>query len=189
MNSRRVEDVMVPLSEYALVSEKATLAEAVAALDESQKHVGPDRQPHRAVLVVDGHNRIVGKIGQLALLKALEPRYQHIDEDDTLARAGVSHQQLSSLREHSQFFQDNLNDLCEQAARKNVRVVMHKADEAIDAGATLGEAMHRLIVARVLSLLVTRKGQVIGVLRLSDLADEAMKIIRAAANPSAADQE
>lgn len=189
MNNRRVEDLMVPLSEYAVVSGKATLAQAVAALDASQKHVGPDRQPHRAVLVVDDNNRIIGKIGQLALLKALEPRYHAVDEDDTLARAGVSHQQLSSLREHSQFFQDNLNDLCEQAALKNVQVVMHKAEEAIDARATLGEAMHRLIVAQVLSLLVTRGGQVIGVLRLSDLADEAMKIIRAAAKSSAAGQE
>lgn len=189
MNMKRVRDLMVPLSEYAVVSREATLAEAVDALDASQKNVGPDRQPHRAVLVVDSNQRIVGKIGQWALLKALEPRYQDLSDDDTLARAGVSHQQLSSLLEHAKFFQDNLGDLCEQAAMQKVAVIMHPVAEAIEAEASLGEAMHRLIVAQALSLLVTHKGQVIGVLRLSDLADEAMKIIRTAAHSDPAGQE
>lgn len=180
---------MVPLSEYAVVSRTATLAEAVRALDASQRHVGPDRQPHRAVLVIDESGRVVGKIGQWALLKALEPRYQQLRNDDTLARAGVSHQQLTSVLEHAKFFQNNLNDLCEQAASELVTNIMNPATEAIDAEASLGEAMHRLIIAQALSLLVTRSHEVIGVLRLSDLADEAMKIIRTAARPAPDDQE
>jgi CBS domain-containing protein len=180
---------MVPLSEYAVVPMSANLADAVRALDASQRHVGPDRQPHRAVLVVDDRGRVIGKIGQWALLKALEPRYQHLRDDDTLARAGVSHQQLSSLLEHAKFFQSNLDDLCQQAASVNVTLIMNQVAEAVDADTSLGEAMHRLIVAQALSLLVTGKQEVIGVLRLSDLADEAMKIIRASAKSSGGEQE
>lgn len=53
MNAKTVKDLMVPLDNYAVVPEDATLLDAIAALEKSQKNLPTGRQPHRAVLVVD----------------------------------------------------------------------------------------------------------------------------------------
>ena len=46
-----VRDVMLPLDEYAVVSEDDTLFDAFLALEKAQKKRPPGRQKHRAVLV------------------------------------------------------------------------------------------------------------------------------------------
>ena len=53
MKTKTVNDLMVPLSEYATVSKNATLSEAVAALKASQKG-NDNKYPHRAILIFDG---------------------------------------------------------------------------------------------------------------------------------------
>ena len=179
MTGKKVSEVMIPLSEYAVVSDSATLGEAIAALDEAQKSVR-GRQPHRAVLVIDRAGTVVGKIGHWGLLKALEPQYSDLAAQEELARAGVSTQQISSMLAHSTFFQDSLEDLCARAAGLPVRRVMNPVAASIHGEATLGEAMHKMVLAQTLSLLVTRAGKVIGVLRLSDLVEEALAMIRLA---------
>ena len=49
MKSKQVKDIMVPLSEYATVSEDATLKEAVKALKKSQMDFDQARYRHRAI--------------------------------------------------------------------------------------------------------------------------------------------
>ena len=44
---------MVPLSEYATVSEDATLFEAVSELEKAQEEFDHTRYRHRAILVMD----------------------------------------------------------------------------------------------------------------------------------------
>ena len=53
METKTVKDLMLPLEEYAVVHEDATLREAMMALDQAQNRVHAGRQPHRAVLVAD----------------------------------------------------------------------------------------------------------------------------------------
>ncbi len=59
MKSYSVKDLMVPLSEYATVSEDATLYEAVLSLERAQENFEDKhtRYRHRAILVLDqeGH--------------------------------------------------------------------------------------------------------------------------------------
>ena len=61
---------MVPLSDYATVSEEATLYEAVIALEKAQATFDQSRYRHRALLVYNNQNQIVGKISQLDILMA-----------------------------------------------------------------------------------------------------------------------
>ena len=55
MKSYIVKDLMVPLSEYATVSEDATLYEAVLSLEKAQENFEDKhtRYRHRAILVLD----------------------------------------------------------------------------------------------------------------------------------------
>ena len=172
MQNKRVKDLMVPLEGYAVVSEDKTLLDAVMALDEAIKKLPPGRQKHRAVLVLDKNKKVVGKIGHLAFLKALEPKYNVLGDLPALARVGVSQEFIESMMQNYHFFQDNLTDLCRRAGSLKARDVMHPVSESIDESATIAEGVHKLVMHQSLSILVTRKGDVVGVLRISDLFEE-----------------
>ena len=75
-----IKDLMVPLDEYATVSKEATLYDAVLALEKAQEELDRTRYHylHRAVLVLDEGGKVVGKVSQLDILSALEPKYQQM---------------------------------------------------------------------------------------------------------------
>ena len=78
MKTMIVKNLIVPLSEYAIVSEEATLYEAVLALEKAQAKFDQNRYRHRAILVYDEKKHIAGKISQLDILRALEPKYKQM---------------------------------------------------------------------------------------------------------------
>jgi hypothetical protein len=73
-----MKDLMVPLSEYATVTEDATLYEAVLALEAAQENFEDKhtRYCHRAILILDKDGHVIGKLSQLDVLRALEPKYR-----------------------------------------------------------------------------------------------------------------
>ena len=70
-----VADIMVPLEEYAVVDEDATVVDALRALQSSQEKLEVGRAPHRAILVRDRNGVIVGKLHHFAFLRALVERF------------------------------------------------------------------------------------------------------------------
>lgn len=172
---KQVKDLMLPLKEYAVVDEDATLHDAVVALDLAQPE---NRQPHRAVLAVDKQGKVVGKLGHLAFLKALEPGYNDLGDLGILARAGVSPSFIDSMMHNLNVWHEDLPTLYNRAREIRVKDVMHPVKESVEEDAPLSEGIHKLILWQTLSLLVTRKGEVTGVLRLSDVYDEIAGYIR-----------
>jgi CBS domain-containing protein len=169
MPQRTVRDLMVPLEEYAVVDPGASLLEAVLALDRAQGTLPPGRQPHRAVLVAGPDGKVVGKLGHLAFLKALEPRYDAMGDLATLSRVGLSSDFITSMIGHMELWKDDFEDICRRARQTRIGDVMRPVTESISENATLREALHNIIVRQSLSLLVTRDTEVVGILRLSDL--------------------
>jgi predicted transcriptional regulator len=172
MDEKRVKDLMVPLDRYGLVSKDATLFEAVQVLQEAQKRRDRRSQPFRAVLIVDENKKIIGKLGELAFLKALEPKHNVLGDVSKLSSAGVSEQIISTVMSHYQFFQDKLSNLCYRARDIRVRDVMHPITESIDENALLCEAITKIIMWDTLSVLVSAKGEIVGLLRISDICQE-----------------
>jgi len=172
MNEKRVKDLMVPLDRYGLVSQDATLFEAIQVLQEAQKKRDRRRQPFRAVLIIDENKKVVGKLGELAFLKALEPKRNVLGDISKLSSAGVSEQVINTVLSHYQFFQDKLSNLCFQARDIKVKDVMHPITESIDENAPLCEAISKIIMWNTLSVLVTRKNEIAGLLRISDICQE-----------------
>lgn len=179
METKLVKDVMLSLRDYGMVADDATLLDAVIALDNAQPPAGSGRQPHRAVLVTDQNGKVIGKLGHLAFLKALEPKYHELGDIAILARAGISSTFVESMKENLQIWQDSLPDLCKRARKIKVRDVMHPVTESIDESASLTEAIHKLIMWQTLSLLVKREGEIVGILRLSDVYDEIATYMKA----------
>jgi predicted transcriptional regulator len=172
VEKKHVKDLMVPLELYPTVTEDNTLLDTVMKFEEVQRRRDRTRQPYRAVLVVDKSGRVVGKLGQLGFLKALEPQRNILGDMGKLTVAGVSSEFISSMMNHYRFFQDSLSDLCLRARHIKVKDVMQPVTDSIDENATMGEAIYRIVTLQSLSLLVTRGEEIVGLLRLSDLCQE-----------------
>ncbi len=176
METIKVKDLMVPLEEYATVSVEATLFDAVIALEEAQEELDRSRYHylHRAVLVYDEQDNIVGKVSQLCVLQALEPRYKEMGEPSSLSRAGFSNGFLRDMLRQYSLWDKPMADICRKGARIKVKDFMHRPSEGefVDEEASLEEAIHLLLMGRHNSLLVTRSGNIIGILRQTDVFHE-----------------
>lgn len=182
MHTKVVKDIMVPLNEYGIVNEDEKLLNAILVFDRALKKRNRRRQPHRAVLVVDKKGKVVGKLGQLAFLKALEPQHNILTDMSKLSSAGVSEQFIASVTKHYQFFQEDLRGLCARARDIKVKDVMHPVTEHIDENASLGEAIYKVVTWETLSVLVTSGEEIVGILRLSDLCQEVAEYMKSIDN-------
>jgi CBS domain-containing protein len=173
VKSYSVKELMVPLSEYATVIEDATLYDAVLALEEAQENFEDKhtRYRHRAILMLDKNGKVVGKLSQLDVLRALEPKYQDMIEGKESHRLGISTQLMQSVLEDYNLFANPLDDICRKAGEQPVKKFMHTPTEGeyVSEDATLEVAIHQLILGHHQSLLVTRDEKIVGILRLTDV--------------------
>lgn len=173
-----IKDVMIPLSEYATIDAEATIRDAVMELDRAQLGLDHDRHHHRAVLALDSRGKVVGKLSHWAVLKALEPNPLPREEVERLEQAGLTEDQIETIRSNTVRHQESLTQMCRKAAHVRVREAMVPVGESIDEEAPLVDAVRLLVDAHIQSLLVTRAGKASGVLRLSDVFEEISDRIR-----------
>ncbi len=173
MKSYSVNDLMVPLSEYATVPEDATLYEAVLSLEEAQekfedKHT---RYRHRAILILDKDDKVVGRLGQLDVLRALEPKYRNMIQGEGTHRFGFTKQFMKSMLEDYHLFANPLDDICRKAGEQSVKKFMTTSTEGeyVSEDASLDVAIHQFIMGHHQSLLVIRDEKIVGILRLTDV--------------------
>ncbi|MDX2452071.1 CBS domain-containing protein [Desulfosarcina sp.] len=177
MKSYTVKNLMVPLSEYATVSEAATLLDAVKALKEAQAAFNQKRYRHRAILVIDKNNHIVGKLSQHDVIEALEPNYKEMRNSapsGSIHRLGFSDGFVKSTIEQYHLWEKALENLCGKAIHQKVIKLMYAPGkgEFVNERASMDEAIHRLIIGRHHSLLVTADHdvrEIVGLLRLTDV--------------------
>ena len=139
---------MVPLEEYATVPQEATLREAILALEKAQMTLDPSRHKHRAILVLDESGKVVSKITMKNILIALEPNYGKVEGTGVLERSGFSPDLIRAMLENNALWAEPLQFFRERAAKLKVGdfIQAPSEDEYIDENATLGEAIHQLIV-------------------------------------------
>jgi CBS domain-containing protein len=166
-----VKDLMVPLSEYATVMEGATLLEAVLALEKAQEEYDHTKYRHRGILVLDNNKRVIGKVGQLDVLCALEPQTEDLEDIKSLSQFGFSKKYIWNLRAQRQAQKGSLDEFCANTAQIKVEEIMQRPSEGeiIGLDETLDTAVQQLSRGRHLSLLVTDKDEIVGILRMSDV--------------------
>ena len=171
MKSYIAKELMVPLAEYATVYDDATLYQAVLALEKAQGDFDHTRYRHRAVLVLDKENKVIGKLSQLDVLKALEPKYNGMLKGEGMQRFGFTKSFMTSLLKDYHLFERPMKDICQKAGRQNVKIFMYTPSEREFVGAdeTLDKAIHQLVLGHHQSLLVVERSEIIGVLRLTDV--------------------
>jgi CBS domain-containing protein len=162
---------MVPLQEYATVPLDATLYDAILALEKAQTAFDPKKHKHRAILVLDTNGKVVGKVAIFDILIALEPKYGQLEAEGVLARSGYSPEFINSMLKNNALWTEPLEFICNRAPNLNVSDFMEVLSEGIfiDQRATLGDAIHQIVVQKHHSLIVTSGDEVVGILRLTDV--------------------
>jgi CBS domain-containing protein len=180
MKSRKVKDLMVPLDEYATVSEDSSLYEAVVALEQAQERFKKTRYTHRAILVYDKNKKVVGKLSQLDVIKGLEAGYKRL-ELRGISHTGFSPEFIRSLIKQGDLWSKPLDEICRKAADIKVRDIMYTPTEGeyVREDATLDEAIHQLVMGKHQSLLVTSQNKIVGILRLTDIFTEVCELMKA----------
>lgn len=184
MKNYLVKDLMVPISEYATVSEGATLFEAVLALEKAQENFQQSRYSHRAVLVLDKNKRVIGKLSQLDFLCALEPRDANLDQIRKFKQFGFTRNAVALQQEEYLKTSPPIQDLYSKAAKLKVTDYMHRPSEGeyVDENASLDVALHHLTAGSNLSLLVTRGEDMVGVLRMADVFGAVFHVMKESEN-------
>jgi CBS domain containing-hemolysin-like protein len=163
---------MVPREDYAAVDQNATLSEAVVALEKAQEKRHHSKYRHRAVLVKNEKDRIVGKLSMWDVLRALDYQPEESKDFQHSKQYGFDSKFIQSTREKYDRWSRPLDDLCLKAAKIVVKNIMYtpKLGEYVMLETSLDEAVHQLVTGRHQSLLViNEERRVVGVLRLADV--------------------
>lgn len=169
MPIKTVKELMIPLSEYAVVPENASLYEAVKALNKAQSLLKPSRQSARAVLVANDKNQIIGQIEQVDFLKALEPKYAMLGDLEAVSRAGLGDEMINAMIDNLKFWQADVDEACARAKMIPVKDIMEPINRSIDQGVSLAEAIHKFVIWQTRRLPVKSGHEIIGILRLTDV--------------------
>ncbi|CCK80107.1 CBS domain-containing protein [Desulfobacula toluolica] len=183
MKDKQVKEVMIPLSDYATVSEEETLVNAIKELQQSRNNTQLNHK-HRAVLVYGKDNQITGKLSIRCILKALEPKYRQFEHPESignigLSRFGFNNDFLKSLLDNFNLWDETLEELVKKASKLKVKNVMYtpSSGEYVDENAPISEAVHQFILGCHQSLLVLKEDKVVGIIRLPDIFDLVCEIL------------
>jgi CBS domain-containing protein len=179
METKTVQDLMRPLSEYRTIAIEANLFQVAQALDQAQKEFEQNPKLHKILLISDEQGEIVGKISQLDVIRVLEPKGKPVGESGSLSRFGISPQYLKPMLKQCKFWNKPLTELCQDAARVQVKKLIHAPAEGefVEENASLTEAIHQLALEHHQSLLVTRGNKIVGVLRQIDIFKEVFQTL------------
>jgi len=172
MEHLRVKDLTIPISEYATVPVGTSLLDAMLTLEQAQEAYTISKYQHRAILVLDEKGNVVGKVGQLRVLKAVETRSQRESDIEELRNFGFSDDYISQIRESYRLESPILNkESLQKSSSKKVEEFMQKPmpGEFVSEDSSLDVAIHKLVAGTHLSLLVTRDEKIIGILRIADV--------------------
>ncbi len=171
MYRKLVKELMIPVAQYPTVHQNSTMYDALVALNAANENVPEKQQNYRAVLVKDDNARIVGKIGHIAFLKALEPKYQKFFDIEKLSRLSLSNGYIDSMIENYNLWTDESIDLCTIASNTKCSEIMIPIEQRIEENETIAQAIHKIIMWQTLSILVSKGEEIVGIIRLSDIYD------------------
>ena len=155
MKETKVRDLMVPLSGYATVSQEATLKEVILALRKAQQEFDQTRDRHRAILILDNNNKVIGKTSQLDILRALESKYKQMGIG-SISRFGINLQLIKTMWEHFDLWNTPLIGLRKLVNQIKAKDFMYTPTEGeyVDADDSISFAIHQIVLGHHQSLLV-----------------------------------
>jgi CBS-domain-containing membrane protein len=179
MKTIKVKTIMVPVADYAVVQEFASLAEALIALENEHKSHNGGPYRHQSLVVVDANQRVVGRISQIDIMRALEPKYKEIGDSRKFGLSGLTSKMLVTIRESFSLYEWPIETIPDVIAAINVADFMQVPTEGefVEETDTLNIAMHRIVMGQHHSLLVTKEKRIVGILRSTDVFNALYNLI------------
>ncbi len=180
MKNKKAKDLMVPIAEYATVTENMTLIEALIVLEEAQKNFDQSKYRHRAIIVYNTNGHVVGKVSQMDILKALEPKNEQVSEKKLSARSGLSQNFLASMVEQLELWDIPIDTMIKRSSKLNVKSIMYEPScaEFIAEDSSIAKCIHSLVIGQHHSLLVASQNEIVGILRLVDIFHEVYGVMK-----------
>lgn len=187
MNQLTLKDLFVPVEDYATVSLGASVLDGILALKEAQQREfqdDPQRHRDRAVLVTDPQGEIVGKLSMWSIIGCLEPNFARFKggtaSSKAASRVGSARAGIEKTLASSHLWRSRLRTIANDSAPLRVKDLLHepRQEELIDENASMETAIHQLVAGHFMSLLVTRHGRIVGILRLVDVFEAVCGLIR-----------
>ena len=180
MKNILVKDLMVSLSEYATVPESATLFEAVLLLEKAQNNFKQTGHSHRAVLVLNSNNQVIGKLSQLDVLRAIEPKNDQMDKIKEISCYGFTQNFINKAREQCLLNGVTMENRLKPSIDLNVKNFMQSLSEGeyVEEDTSLLTVIHQLIMGTHLSLLVTKKKEIVGILKMTDVFTAVSRLMK-----------
>lgn len=186
MHDYKLKDLMVPVEDYASISVDASILEGILAIRKAQRREFPDdpaRHRDRAVLVKDQQGEVIGKLSMWSIIGCLEPNYDRVRggaaSSKAASRVGSARGVINGVMESSHLWRSRLRTIADDTADLRIEDLLHafRNKELIDENASLEQAIHQLVSGHFMSLLVTRKGRIVGILRLVDVFEAVCRMI------------
>ena len=174
-----VKDLTVPIGKFPMISETATFAGAVMALDRAQEEYMAGKREQRILLVCDSDNKIVGKLSPLDVVRGLEPNYDNVVNPAASSFISTNYV-IDSMKDMALLWSKPLDDLCSLAKDTKIKDFIRKpaTSQTIGAEESLNMAFHRFVLFRHDSLFVMEDGKLAGLLRFSDVYREIVRRIK-----------
>jgi len=152
--SKKVKDLIIPISDYPHIPYWGTLKEAIVQLN-----VAYDTG-HHTVLVFDEAYKLVGMLLQKDILRGLEPKFaQHYEEGVPIA------------------WDDMLKSGSEKRLARPINEFMSEVTALIDAEDSILKASHIMLQKDAYLLPVMEENKLVGVVRMGDLFHEITNIV------------
>lgn len=163
-----VKDLMVGLSEIAVIDENSTIFEAVLRIGMARaSNSAAMRCP--VALVADKDNNVAGFLEFRNLLGGLEPGY--VEFAESAKKSGFSSERiLSELQKHG-LWEDALEGVCKKAGEASIKtlVTIPETGQITSSEASINEAIYQMIVGGKDYLCVQDGWAVAGIISLSDI--------------------
>ena len=174
MITRQIKEIMLPISDYVTIHEDASMAEAIQSLESENKRYGDSPYRHQSLVVTNREKHVVGRLSQVDIMRAMEPRYCKLGNEHWLSRSVLSKEVLVTLRESFKLWEQPLETLCSELSHLKVKDFMQVPTEGefVDENDTFNIACHRIVMGRHHSLLVTKNKEIVGILRSTDLFND-----------------
>ncbi len=181
METIKVKDWMARLDECATVSEDTTLYEALLALEVVEGRLDKATTRRPTVIVLEKDGRVTGILSHLDILRCLEPKYAEMGDLKKIAGYGLSADLLRSMIDRFGLWKAPLNEICRKASRMRIVEItsLPSAREFIETESSVNQAVHQLILGQDQSLMVTSKGEIVGILFLADVFHKVGERIKA----------
>jgi CheY-like chemotaxis protein len=168
---RSAEEIMIPLTNYATITEDETVRSAIVKLKEiGAQLVSTDRlmdTGHRSILVFDKSGDLTGILSPMDLIAAARPAYLSVPKPSM----------ADSLQYSTMFWQGLFTSRIQEIADEKVADIMSDSPPVIDAAANLMEIAETMFSQRARRLAVARDGKVVGVVREQEVFFEIGRII------------